>query len=102
LVAEGIPVSGGYGLPLHQQPMFLNKSFGPFTGYRSARPNIDFGAVSLPNVDRICAGEGVWLTQNVMLGTRAEMDDIVRAVEKVYEQRHALAGVVEATAGAST
>jgi len=80
--------------------MFLEKNFGPYSGYRSARPDIDFGAFPLPNVDRICASEGVWLTQNVLLGTRADMDDIVRAVEKVYDQRHALSGVVEA-AGAS-
>jgi hypothetical protein len=43
----------------------------------------------------------LWLTQNVLLGTRGDMDDIVRAVEKVYDQRHALAGVVEATAGSA-
>ena len=102
VAAEGIPVSGGYGLPLHLQPMFLNKSFGPYTGYRSARPDIDYGAVSLPNVDRLCASEGVWLTQNVMLGTRADMDDIVRSIEKVYDQRHALAGVVEASAAGAS
>lgn len=30
LQAEGIPCSGGYAISLHQQPMFLNKSFGPY------------------------------------------------------------------------
>jgi dTDP-4-amino-4,6-dideoxygalactose transaminase len=101
LAAEGIPASGGYGIPLNRQPMFLNKNFGPYTGYRASRPDIDFGAMPVPNTDRICASEGLWLTQNVLLGTRGDMDDIVRAVEKVYDQRHALAGVVEATPGSA-
>jgi hypothetical protein len=101
VAAEGIPMSGGYGISLHRQPMFLNKAFGPYTGYRLSRPDLDFGALSLPNVDRMCESEGLWLTQNVLLGTRSDMDDIVRAIEKVYDQRHALSGVVEA-AGAST
>jgi dTDP-4-amino-4,6-dideoxygalactose transaminase len=104
LVAEGIPATGGYGLPLHRQPMFLDKAFGPYTGYRAARPDVDYGAISLPIVERLCAGEGVWLTQNVMLGTREDMDDIVRAFEKVYDQRHALTGAADAhaTAGAAS
>ncbi|MGB7158597.1 MAG: DegT/DnrJ/EryC1/StrS family aminotransferase [Tepidisphaeraceae bacterium] len=92
LAAEGIPGSTGYVLPLNRQPLFVNRAFGPYTGYRSARPDIDFGSLRLPNCERICAGEGSWLTQNVLLGTRADMDDVVRAIEKVYENRHALAG----------
>ena len=95
LVAEGIPVSPGYVLPLHRQPMFINRAFGPY----SAVANIDFAAANVPNVERICSSEGLWLTQNVLLGTQADMDDIVAAFEKVYEQRHALAGATPAVAG---
>jgi dTDP-4-amino-4,6-dideoxygalactose transaminase len=99
LAAEGIPASPGYALPLHRQPMFLNRAFGPYTGYQSARPDVDFAKVELPNCERISGGEGVWLTQNVLLGTQSDMDDVVGAFEKVYEHRHTLAGVVEAAAG---
>ena len=98
LAAEGIPASPGYVLPLHRQPMFLNRAFGPYTGYLSARPDIDYARVDLPNCERISGREGVWLTQNVLLGTRDDMDDVVRAVEKIYEHRQALAGVAEAAA----
>lgn len=100
LAAEGIPGSSGYVLPLHRQPMFSNRAFGPYTGYQSARPDLDFAAVNLPNVERICGGEGIWLTQNMLLGTQAHMDDVVRAVEKVYEHRRALAGAAGTPAGA--
>jgi dTDP-4-amino-4,6-dideoxygalactose transaminase len=99
LVTEGVPASPGYVLPLHRQPMFLNRAFGPYTGYRSARPDVDFAAVDLPNCQRISFNEGVWLTQNVLLGTRADMDDVVRAFEKVYEHRHELAGAASPVAG---
>jgi hypothetical protein len=56
----------------------------------------------LPNTERICGGEGSWLTQNVLLGTRADMDDVARAVEKVYDNREALADAGVAVAGAAT
>jgi dTDP-4-amino-4,6-dideoxygalactose transaminase len=95
LVAEGILASPGYVLPLHRQPMFINRAFEPY----AAVQDIDFAASHVPNVERICSSEGLWLTQNVLLGTRADMDDIIAAFEKVYEHRHALAGVAEAAAG---
>lgn len=98
ITAEGVPASPGYVLPLHRQPMFLNRAFGPYTGFQSARPDIDYGRVELPNCERISGGEGVWLTQNVLLGTREDMDDVVAAFEKVYEHRDALTGVVQVAA----
>ncbi len=101
MAAEGIPASAGYVLPLYRQPLFVTRAFGPYTGYQSARPDIDYGAMRLPNCERICTSEGVWLGQAVLLGTRADMDEVVRAVEKVYENRKALAGALPLTAGAA-
>jgi dTDP-4-amino-4,6-dideoxygalactose transaminase len=92
LAAEGIPASAGYQLPLHRQPMFVNRVFGP---YSAAGAGFDYASLSLPNVERVCGGEGLWLTQNVMLGTREDMDDVVRAFEKVYEHRHELADAAQ-------
>jgi dTDP-4-amino-4,6-dideoxygalactose transaminase len=88
LVAEGIPVSSGYRLPLYKQPLFANRTFGPYTGCTGS-----YRDVHLPNVEAICGGEGAWLPQNVLLGSRGDMDDIVAAFEKVYEQRSALTEV---------
>jgi dTDP-4-amino-4,6-dideoxygalactose transaminase len=88
---EGIPVSEGYVLPLNRQPLFLNKAFGPYTGSVTARPELDYGALHLPNVDAICGGEGGWIYQSVLLGTREDMDDVVRGFLKVYENRASLA-----------
>src|SRR5687768_10275898 len=72
--AEGIPVSSGYVLPLYKQPLFANRAFGPFTGCIG-----EYRDLHLPNVEAICGEEGAWLTQNMLLGTRQDLDDIVRA-----------------------
>jgi dTDP-4-amino-4,6-dideoxygalactose transaminase len=88
LEAEGIPVSAGYALPLYRQPLFLNKAFGPYLPQASAR--LDYAKVTCPNCEIICAEQGAWLEQSLLLGARSDMDDIVRAFEKVYENRAAL------------
>jgi len=88
LQAEGIPCSAGYGFSLPRQPMFRNKAFGPYLPKAFAR--LDYRKVHCPNSDLICSEQGVWLEQNLLLGSRADMDDIVRAFEKVYENRDAL------------
>jgi dTDP-4-amino-4,6-dideoxygalactose transaminase len=88
LQAEGIPCSAGYGWSLHQQPMFRNKAFGPYLPEVSKVLN--YRKVSCPNSDLICREQCVWLEQSIFLGTRADMDDIARAFEKVQENRDAL------------
>jgi len=83
--AEGIPVSPGYPLPLYRQPVFLQKSFGPYTGWRHSRPDLDYAKVHCPACEEACASEGLWLGQSVLLGSRRDMEDIVAAVEKVRQ-----------------
>lgn len=88
LEAEGIPCSSGYGFSLPHQPLFENKTFGPFLPRASA--GLDYRGTRCPVSDLICRDQSVWLGQNLMLGSRADTDDIVRAFEKVYEHRDAL------------
>jgi dTDP-4-amino-4,6-dideoxygalactose transaminase len=88
LRAEGIPCSSGYGFSLHRQPMFQNKAFGPFLA--EARARLDYRSVECPNSDLLCREQAIWLEQRLLLGTRADMDDIVRAFEKVHAHRGAL------------
>ncbi|HAM70613.1 MAG TPA: hypothetical protein DCM86_03105, partial [Verrucomicrobiales bacterium] len=89
LQAEGIHCSGGYAISLHQQPMFLNKSFGPYLEKVSRRLN--YSRVHCPNSDRICREEGLWLEQSVFLGPKRDMEDIARAFAKVHDHAPALA-----------
>jgi dTDP-4-amino-4,6-dideoxygalactose transaminase len=88
LRAEGIPCSGGYALSLHQQPMFRHKAFGPYLP--QIRDRLDYRKTRCPNSDLICREQGLWIEQSVLLGPRADMDDIARAFEKVFENREAL------------
>jgi dTDP-4-amino-4,6-dideoxygalactose transaminase len=87
---EGIPASPGYVVPLYKQPLFAERRFGPYTAANEARPDINYGKLNLPNCEAICGSEGGWLYQSVLLGSQDDMDDIVRAFEKVYENRAAL------------
>jgi dTDP-4-amino-4,6-dideoxygalactose transaminase len=91
LSAEGIPACAGYMLPLYRQPLFQNRAFGPFTGYRHAQPDIDYRQTQCPNCETICGAQGGWLEQSLLLGSRQDMDDIVDAFEKVQEHCHELA-----------
>ncbi len=88
LQAEGIPCSGGYSMPLYEQPLFRNLAFGPFTALLKNR--IRCADLHLPNTERACRSEAVWIPQRVLLGTEEDMQDIARAVEKIYTNRHEL------------
>lgn len=88
LQAEGVPCSGGYAISLHQQPMFREKAFGPYLpGFKR---RLNYRQTHCPNSDLICRDQGVWIEQSVMLGPRSDMDDILSAFEKIYENRDAL------------
>lgn len=86
LAAEGIPNFGGYPQPLYRQRLFLDRQFGPYDGCRG----VDYGQVNCPNCETICFEQGGWLEQRILLGTREDMDDIIRAFTRVHEQRAAL------------
>jgi len=88
LQAEGVPCAAGYGWSLHHQPLFRNKAFGPYLPRSSARLN--FRKAYCPNSDLLCREQSIWLEQAFFLGNRADMDDIARAFEKIYENRNAL------------
>jgi dTDP-4-amino-4,6-dideoxygalactose transaminase len=88
LAAEGIPCSGGYGFSLPQQPLFRNKAFGPYLAGASAR--LDYREARCPASDVVCREQCVWLEQHLLLGSRADIEDIARGFEKVHEHRDAL------------
>jgi dTDP-4-amino-4,6-dideoxygalactose transaminase len=83
LGAEGVPCAEGYTIPLYRQEFFLAKAFGPYTAWRESRPDLDYASMVCPVCERLSAETGCWLPQPLLLGTREDMDDIVRAVAKV-------------------
>ncbi len=91
LAAEGIPASAGYVMPLYRQPLFENLAFGPYTGYKNARPELDYRRTCCTNCETICSKQGAWLEQRLLLGSKEDISDIVAAFEKVYDNRDRLA-----------
>ena len=85
LGAEGVPMVGGGYLPLYRSGMFELSPDGCPMGCRFYGKTIDYANLHLPNCERICDSEAMWMGQNVMLGTRKQMDEIADAFEKVME-----------------
>jgi perosamine synthetase len=77
LTAEGIPASGGYAHPLYRNPMFRDPALP-----------VDYSRYAdlCPASERAC-DEAVWLEHRLLLGDGEDMDDIARAVHRVYEHR---------------
>lgn len=80
--AEGIPAAVAYEQPINAQPLFTQRNFGPFDGWKQERSGYAYGSLDLPAAAQACR-EGCWLPHNVLLGTLADMEDVVRAFEKV-------------------
>ena len=76
--AEGIPINTGYPEPLGRQNVvvrrieFIEEKLG-----LSAEPQAE-----CPVCEQVCS-RGLWLGQSVLLGSRADMDDIVKAAHKI-------------------
>lgn len=91
LTAEGIPAAPGYPVPLYAQPLFAQKRFGPYSGAAAYRSDVAANRAACPVSERASKIEGCWLYQSLLLGTQGDMDDIVRAVARIYAHREALA-----------
>lgn len=81
LTAEGIPASRGY-VPLHKEEFLVEAK--EFTLKTPAFVSRDYGKTVCPETEKACE-EGLWLPQNLLLGTRKDMDDVVRAFRRVVE-----------------
>jgi len=85
--AEGIDgLHLGYSLPVYRQPVLCAKNFGLATPplFSGAYPRMpDYSQVACPATDRACDAEAVWVRQNMLLGERQDMDDIVAAIVKI-------------------
>jgi len=91
LQAEGIPSSVGYSRPLYKEPYLEYFKKCPLSCPYYGKP-VDYSKLKLPVAERACYDEGLWLPQNVLLGSREDMDDIVAAFEKVQENADDLEG----------
>ena len=93
LEAEGIPCSAGYS-PLNKEPFLKETLYS--RGYMAiySRERIDqyLKRNECLENDRLCQ-EAVWFTQNMLLGTRRDMDQVVDAIRKLNHHAGELAKV---------
>lgn len=88
LTAEGVPCSPGYAI-LNTQP-FLKDTFQS-KNYKKMYPKrmLDIGKYNeqnkCPQNEKLCNEEAVWFTQNMLLGTKNDMNDIASAIEKIHK-----------------
>jgi len=91
LQAEGIPCSGGYGQQYFDgliEEAITSKGYQRlFSKERLNRYREELH--HLPDNDQLTL-EAVWFYQNMLLAERKDMDDIIRAIQKVYENRSQL------------
>ena len=89
LKAEGVPCSGGY-TPLNNMPYLKDALSSRVFRHIYPKEKLDFEKYvannQCPANDQLCQ-EAVWLTQNMLLGSKKDMDDIAAAIWKI--QKHA-------------
>jgi dTDP-4-amino-4,6-dideoxygalactose transaminase len=81
LQAEGIPVKPSYPYPLYRNPMF-GKDSGTLARYSDWHAPQDYSNLHLPEAERVCQ-DGVWINHQLLLGTEADVDDIILAIDKL-------------------
>jgi len=86
--AEGVFLSAGYSIPLYTQPVMKNLAFGPMGVKKDI--GFDYNTVSLPETERACDEEAIWIPQSVLLGSEDDMIDIINAIKKVQQHSNAL------------
>jgi dTDP-4-amino-4,6-dideoxygalactose transaminase len=95
LIAEGIPVFGGYSFPLYENPLFqsidFNSTDSPYRIGRN-RPVSDFHRYreTCTVTERACLRESIWLTHDMLMGSQEDTQDILRGFRKIYENRDEL------------
>ena len=90
LEAEGVPCSSGYAHPLYRNPMFVENQFHANGAPLSARAaHIDFAHYGelCPIAEQACR-EAVWIEHRVLLASPDGVEDVARAIQKIYDYRH--------------
>ncbi|MCL1822425.1 MAG: DegT/DnrJ/EryC1/StrS family aminotransferase [Prolixibacteraceae bacterium] len=86
--AEGVPCSGGYA-PLNKMPYlahaFQTKNFRKMYPKEFLDINTYNRQNECPENDLLCNEEAIWLDQNMLLAGKKDMDDIAKAIEKIWQ-----------------
>jgi len=93
LNAEGIPFSAGYVRPLYLSPLYHDKR--PFA-YKHYQGTATYDKGLCPTAERLYEKDLILTMVARPPATIADMDDVATAMQKIVEERAALANVVHA------
>ncbi len=80
LHAEGIPALSGY-VPLYKEALFQCAAVRKAREYTGSSL-IDYPNLNLPECEQVCK-DSVWLMQQLLLGTKKDMEDIAEAISRI-------------------
>jgi len=85
LSAEGVPGSGGYGMmnkDAYVTDLAKNKHYLSVYGEKTMKNWLE--RINCPQNDKLTA-QAVWFTQNMLLGTKKDMEQIAEAIMKIQK-----------------
>jgi dTDP-4-amino-4,6-dideoxygalactose transaminase len=92
LRAEGVPCSSGYG-PMNREvyvtELARNKHYLKIYGGKTMAEWLERN--QCPQNDLLATEQGVWLTQNLLLGTKTQMEQITEGIRKIKKYAPELA-----------
>lgn len=92
LQAEGVPCSEGYGQmnrDTYVTGLAQNKHYLKIYGEKTMREWLERN--QCPQNDKLTGEQAVWFFQNMLLGSRTDMDQIAAAIRKIKKNAKALA-----------
>lgn len=88
LSAEGVPCSGGYGVMNKDEyvsALAKNRHYLRIYGEKKLKEWLEQNRTNCPQNEQLCQ-QGVWFTQNMLLGPRSDMERIAEAIRRI--QKH--------------
>lgn len=95
VAAEGVSLSPYIAMGLHREPWIENILKQPvYTKMFSEKRLKEYREqVACPNCDKVCEEMAMIWASGPLLGTKEDMDDVINAIVKVYENRDKLRSV---------
>lgn len=86
LSAEGVSCSGGY-VPMDKDPriaaLIKNRHYLKMYGEKAMKEWLE--RISCPQNKKVCDNTAIWLTQNTLLGSKTDMEQIAEAIRKIQK-----------------
>ncbi|MDF2685313.1 MAG: Aminotransferase DegT [Clostridia bacterium] len=87
LNAEGINAGPGYSQMIHTMGVFKSPYFYKVTGTKRCYED---ASLDLPEGKKAAYEEGCWMYMNHLMGAESDVEDIAKAMEKVYDNAEIL------------